>query len=75
MKPRSVLDCVHGFFVCTIGRHLLGIFLRITICQDPLIFCIYLEEAFGKCITRSNTPAIWDRYETSGLVYLSLQGT
>ena len=41
MEPRSVLDCVHIFFVCTIGRRLLRRFLRIKNCHDPLIFAIF----------------------------------
>ena len=48
-------------FVCTIGPRLLRRFLRIKDCQDPLIFAIFLGGAFGKCISGSDTPAIWDR--------------
>ena len=37
---RSVLDCVHVFCVCTIGRHLLRRFPRNHGCQGPFILPI-----------------------------------
>ena len=74
MEPRSVLDCVHIFFVWTIGRRLLRRFLRIKNCQDPLIFAFVFGGAFGKCIGRSNTPAVWDGSSTSGFEFQSLRG-
>ena len=74
MEPRSVLDCVHFFFVCTIGRRLLRRFLRIMNCHEPLIFAIYFGGGFGKCIGGSNTPAIWNHLWTSGLEFQILQG-
>ena len=55
------------FFVCTIGCRLLGRFLQIKNCQDPLIFPISFGVAFGNCIGGSDTPAIWDRSRTSEL--------
>ena len=74
MEPRSVVDCVQIFSVCTIGRRLLSKFLRIKNCQDPLIFPIFRGGAFGKCIGRRDTPAIWDRSRISGLKLQSLRG-
>ena len=55
MEPTSVFDCVHIFFVATIGCRLLRRFLRIENCQDPLIFAIFFGGAIGKCIGGSNT--------------------
>ena len=40
-------------------------------CQDPLIFGIFVGGAFGKFIGRSDTPAILDRLWTSGLEFQS----
>ena len=39
------------------------------ICQDPLIFPIFLRGVFGKCIGGSDTSAICDRSWTSWLEF------
>ena len=62
------------FFVWIIGRRLLRRFLRSKNCQDPLIFPIFFDGAFGKCIGESNLPVLWDCSWTSGLEFHSLQG-
>ena len=56
MEPRSFLDCVRIFFVCTIGRRLLRRFLRIKNCQDPLIFAILLVEPLVNASAGATPP-------------------
>ena len=47
--------------------------LRIKICQDPPLSYFFVG-SFGKCISGSDTPAIWDRSQTSGLEFQGLRG-
>ena len=56
MEPRSVLDCVQIFPLCTIGRRLLRRFLRIKICQGPLIFAIFLVELLVSASAGATPP-------------------
>ena len=56
MEPKSVLDCVHIFFVCPIGRRFVRRFLRIKNCQDPLIFAFFLVEPLVSASAGATPP-------------------
>ena len=58
-ETRSVLVCFLIFFFCIISCHWVRGFPPYHKSQEDLLLLIFFGGAFGKCISGSNSPAIW----------------
>ena len=74
MEPRSVLDCVH-FFLCAQSLAACSGDSDVSrIVKTHSYFLFSSGGAFGKCISRSDTPAIWESFVDFWVGNQSLRG-
>ena len=74
MEPRTVLDCVHIFLCAESVAACSGDYYGSRIVKTHSYFLFFFGGAFGNCIDGSDTPAIWDRSQTSRLEFQGLHG-